>query len=214
MNRMTLLLCLGLALVGAEAVRPESEPYPEPRSLPEVIAFLGEGFGNRHPDAPAELEQFGRLVGIWHAEQEIATRSGEWVRGTPALWIWRWVLGGFAIQDLWLHTEDQLPAYLGELGRSYQLTSLRAYDASARRWNTAWAANGGGHGPGQDFGTFVAIEEDGRVVMSSDSAVGRQRVTFSGITRDSFEWRSELSNDGETWVTVMRVWARRLERPD
>ena len=212
MKVTTILALMVLCFVGVGWVEAESSAYPDPWQIPEVASFLGsDGVGEHHPDAPGELAHFGRLVGIWEAEQEVMTQSGTWASGAPALWIWQYVLGGFAIQDLWLHTADQLPDYLGDLGRSYQLTSLRSFDVAAGDWKTAWAANGSGQGPGQDFGTFVATEEEGRVVMLSESSYGTQRVTFASITDDSFEWTSGCSGDVSGWMMGMRVRARRRE---
>ena len=47
----------------------------------------------------------------------------------PALWVWKYSLGGFAVQDLWYQPEDGLPVYLADLGHDYALTALRVYDA-------------------------------------------------------------------------------------
>jgi hypothetical protein len=200
-----------LALLATTPAALAPEPYPDPASLPEVERFLGPGgFGKAHPDAPPEIAQFGRLVGIWRAEQEVRTKDGGWAEGEPAVWTWKYVLDGFAIQDLWLHTEEHLPAYLGPLGRSYQLTTLRIWERGSSSWRVAWAANGAGKTPGMDFGTFVGRGDGDDVVMHGESAFGQQRVTFSKVTANSFVWTSEYSTDGKTWTPVMRVRARRV----
>jgi hypothetical protein len=89
-------------------------PYPDPCSITEVREFLSVGPGRAHDDAPEAIDQFGRLVGIWDAQLEFRTQDGNWIPGEPALWVWKFALGGFATQDLWVHSEDHLPAYLGE----------------------------------------------------------------------------------------------------
>lgn len=195
----------------AETTAPDPVPYPEPQALTEVRDFLAAGWGRAHPQAPAGLAHFARLVGTWDARPEIRAQDGTWHDDAPALWLWKFTLGGFAIQDLWLHGEQHLPAYLAKLGRAYLLSSVRTFDAKTGTWHSAWAANGGGQGPGMDFGTLSGKEEHGRLVLYGESAYGRQRVIFSDITQRSFLWTSEFSQDGETWTAVMRVHATRRE---
>ena len=183
-----------------------------------VDRFLGpDGFGRRHPQAPAQTEQFGRLVGVWHAEQDVRKQDGSWAPQPPALWAWQYVLDGFAVQDLWFQAKDALPAYLGISGRPYMLTALRIFDVKSKRWHIGWAANGGGKSPSPDWGTLTAevVGHDlvltGPPVESPGGQRGRQRVVFSRISRSRFEWRSEFSRDeGKTWTAVVRVRARRL----
>ena len=125
--------------------------------------------------------------------------------------MWCYALGRFAIRDLWYQSADKLPEYLGDLGRDYLLSAVRIYSPASRRWEIAWIANGLGQTPGQDFGTFHARMEDGRLVMTSAAAEGNpQRIVFSDFSADSFRWTSEFSSDGgETWNEIMRVRATR-----
>ena len=50
---------------------------------------------------------------------------------------------------------------------------------------------------------------NGDMVMNSKSEFGLQRVTFSDISETGFTWSSEYSRDGEQWMEVMRVEAKR-----
>lgn len=208
-------ICLPLILIvttlGGPAAR-GAGPYPEGAANPEIASFLGaDGFGTLHEDAPPETRAFGRLVGLWDATPEMRAQDGSWVEQAPALWAWQYALDGFATQDLWYHSAEHLPSYLGELGRPYLLTGLRIFEARSAKWRVAWAANGGGATPGMDFGTFEGKIEGDDVVLQEESAWGHQRVTFSQVTRDSFLWTSEMSRDGETWSPMMRVHARRRQ---
>ncbi|MBT8335641.1 MAG: hypothetical protein KJO11_03490 [Gemmatimonadetes bacterium] len=187
-------------------------PFGDPMAILAVRDFLPlDGFGERHPDAPAELDQFGQLAGIWTGQQEMRTQDGGWMEVGPALWAWRYALGGFAVRDLWFQAADQLPAYLGNLGRDYLLSGTRIYSPASNRWEIAWIANGLSQAPGQDFGIFQATWEDDRIVMTSPEGASPQRVTFSDFTPDSFLWTSEFSQDGgQSWIAVMRVRATRV----
>jgi hypothetical protein len=182
----------------------------------EILAireFLADGgFGQRHPAAPEELEQFGRLAGIWEATQEMRRQDGSWAVVGPALWTWRYTLGGFAVQDLWYQAEEELPSYLGNLKRDYLLSALRTIDVRSQTWKIAWTANGMGQVPGDDFGTMEAKWDGTQMVLTAPpNDFGLQRVTFHDIRADSFSWLSEFSRDGgESWQAVMRVTAKRL----
>ncbi len=180
-------------------------------ALPEVQSFLGDGqLGKPHPQAAGEVAQFGRLVGIWRAQLEMRAQDGSWVPGPEGVWIWKYALGGFATQDLWIHPDDHLPVYLQALGRSYLLTSLRVFDPGAKNWRIAWAANGAGQAGGMDFGTFTASAQEDNMVLEGSSEYGKQRITFSDITEESFEWLSEYSQTGADFMAIMRVRARRV----
>jgi hypothetical protein len=179
-----------------------------------VQTFLGEGGREAASDAPRELRQFGQLVGVWWAEQEIRRRDGGWARVAPALWAWRYALGGYAVQDLWFQSEAELPEYLGALGRDYLLSSTRVFDVSSGTWKVAWYANGLGDTPGADFGTLEGQLAGSEIVMTAPPAAGApaQRITFASITEDAFVWTSSFSQDGgATWQDVMRVRARRIQ---
>ncbi len=221
MTRSTLARVLGVAigfatlgLPGPLAAQrpPVIETFGDPFEIPVIKRFLADtGFGAMSPRAPSRIDEFGRLAGIWMAEQEVLQEDGTWVEGEPALWVWKYTLGGFAVQDLWFQSRDRLPDYLGDLDRDYLLSSIRIFDVREERWKVAWMANGAAQAPGKDFGTMEATAQDDRLVMTGPPGdYGLQRVVFSDITSDSFRWSSEYSRDGgATWTTVMRVVARR-----
>lgn len=212
---MMVLLAAGAVLLPALPAAHSAEGSADPLRIPAIAAFApGGDFGKRHPKAPAEVDQFGRLAGVWRTEQEVRKRDGGWAQENGGYWVWKYSLDGFALQDLWYQGADSLPSYLGNLGRSYQLTAIRIYEAASKKWKVAWMANGAGTTPGQDFGTFEAALDGDRIVMTSPpapGAYGLQRVVFSEIEAGSFLWTSEYSqDDGKTWNAVMRVKARRL----
>ena len=205
-----MLLTSLLMIVVAQPLPGAELSVDEVLARPEVRSFLADGsLGQPHPEAPAEIAQFGRLVGIWKAQAEMKAQDGSWIAGAEAVWIWKYALGGFATRDLWIHPEDHLPVYLGALGRSYLLTSLRLLEVGTGQWQIAWAANGAGKAGGADFGTFTAKAAGDDMVLTGSSVFGQQRVTFSKITETSFQWLSEYSQDGEAWIAVMRVRAQR-----
>lgn len=213
-TRLRIGIKVAAAVLGSTAVVEAQDPLAEPMEISAIQDFLASGFGTLHADAPSQTDHFGQLVGVWRTETEMQTRDGAWVPQGEGLWAWKYDLGGFAVRDLWFSSEEALPPYISALGRDYLLSSIRIFDRATSGWKVAWFANGGGVLPGQDFGTFEAREEDGRVVMTAppQPGFGVQRVVFDEISEDSFRWSSEVSQDsGTTWVTVMRVHARRIQ---
>ena len=192
------------------------DPGVDPEDVASARAkFIGSaGFGIQHPAAPAEVAQFGRLVGIWGVEQEIRMRDLTWFRETPGVWIWKYAADGFGTQDFWYQNASRLPSYMENLGHDYVLTALRIYDAAAGMWRVAWVSNSGGGVSGAVFGSFEARFESGEIVMRGSGAagIGEQRIAFSDMTDQSFRWRSEYSQDGgASWTTFMRLTAHRIE---
>jgi len=210
------LLALGLGgptLLGAQARTPSPGWLEAPQEIPAVKRFLGiAGVGQRDPAAPPELEQWGRLAGIWVVDQQIRKRDSSWVDAGKGVWVWRYALEGFAVSDLWYQSADALPSYLEGFGRDYLLSGVRVFEAKTGAWRVAFVGNGAGSGPGADFSTFEARWDGQRMVMTGPpiEGIGKQRVVFLDLAENSFRWVSEYSqDDGKTWVAYMRLFARR-----
>lgn len=200
----TLLATALLALVVGPAAAEEPRPDPEP----PAGAFDP---GTRHPDAPPETEQFGRLAGVWDVEMKIRREDGSWPEtGTAAEWRFRYALDGWAIQDQWFSPPPDRPA--GDAPRQ-RGTNLRIYDPEKGAWDTAWISN-----TQQKLSTFEArADGDDRMVMTGLHGSGRpSRTTFYDVTPSSFEWRLELQGmgeDPEAWTEVARIHAERRSGP-
>jgi hypothetical protein len=203
-----LVAALSLAAVPASA----QTPFGDPLAIGVIRDFLPpSGFGEKHADAPEEIEQFGELAGVWVAEQEVRRQDGSWMGCWPRF-------GGVALRAGRLRharpvvSVGRPTACVSGQPRS-GLPALRDPDLLTRssRWEIAWSANGLGQAPGQDFGTFHATMRDGRLIMTAPGAgANPQRVVFSDFSPSSFLWTSEFSQDGgETWIEVMRVRATR-----
>ena len=203
-----------MLVASVSAVVLAQEVAVDPMTKPAIKTFLGAGFGERHEKAPAEIEQFGRLVGLWHVQAEMAGQDGTWVKSASGIWAWKYTLDGFAVSDLWYQGADNLPVYMANLGRDYLLTANRIYDVAKKKWQVAWMANGAGQAMGADFGTFTASLQGDEIVMESPPGpFGLQRVVFYEMGDDAFRWKSDYSMDqGKTWRTVMRMHARRHAR--
>ncbi|KAA3660389.1 MAG: hypothetical protein DWQ10_06760, partial [Calditrichaeota bacterium] len=167
-------------------------------------------FGTLHPDAPPETEQFGQLAGVWHCVNH-AWFNGRWVSGWPATWAWKYVLDGFAVQDLWFQHEDNFPPVAPRRGRDLSGTNLRMYNPALGKWEMTWFANGA-----NSSSYFTATFENGEIIMipthTSVNPKQKSRIIFSNITKDHFDWRREVyDEDKKEWRTTSKITATRVQ---
>lgn len=210
MPACVLTLLLALPLVAADAAPPDTTALPQ-----AVLAFLYDEprpFGQVHADAPPETEQFGQLVGVWETVTH-AYANERWYSGWPAIWAFKYEIGGFGVQDLWYQSEENLSPPIAEMGRASQLLNTRVYDPTSEQWRVTFISNTAGLIGRPTHGSFDAVHEDGRIVMTPPPVEGepQRRVVFYDITNDTFRWASEFSSDGgETWATAVRVEGTRI----
>jgi hypothetical protein len=119
-------------------------------------------------------------------------------------WHFAWVLGGRAIQDVWVvppHAEQARGAPVYEHG-----TSLRFPDPRGGSWHSTW------HGPVNGLVvSFIARRNGDDIVLVGQHPDGRHlQWIFFDIEPDNFSWRNEISADnGKSWVTVQSFTATR-----
>lgn len=185
--RIGVLTVVSLASVGCH-----SEPLLHTASAPT----------NVHPN----LNQFGRLAGTWHIEQQLLPAKGSWQDIAPAQWNFHYAIGGHAIQDHWIQPPSSQPLSPGEV-RQYG-TNIRIYDPETDSWQITWASS-----DSPSFTTYDAkANEDGEMIMSGpdpDRPGVTQRITYFDIRNDQWSWKMEFSTDGENWLEVARIAATR-----
>lgn len=160
-------------------------------------------------DGPAEgqedeLRLFGQFVGAWDLDCTEYEAGGTAVT-RPGEWHFAWVLGGRAIQDVWIFPSRAHRRATGEPPVEHGV-SLRFHDPAIGAWRSTWV------GPvRRRVQTFVAravgdeIHLDGRT--DDGSAV---RWAFSEITPDSFRWRNEIGDGaGGAWRLQQEMRVRR-----
>jgi len=170
-------------------------------------------FGKLNRKAPKETEQFGQLAGVWQCTN-FAFVNGQWFSGWPAIWVWKYVLDGFAVQDLWFQKEENLPPPSVSLHRDYSGTNMRIYDTAKEKWEIMWFHNGlNSKGTPNGTSQFEAEFMDGQIIMTpkNPGSGPLRRIVFHNITADSFDWESETSEDeGETWKPKFRIEGKRI----
>jgi hypothetical protein len=92
-------------------------------------------------------------------------------------------------------------------------TSVSTYNQQLGKWQQTWVDNQGG------YLDFVGEYKDGRMVLAREAAVHgarvQQRMVWHNITKDSFDWNWERSDDGgKTWKILWPIhYARKSSSP-
>ena len=152
-----------------------------------------------------KLMLFGRFVGSWHLEWtgtdpggQPATMSGELHFG--------WVLGGRAIQDIWVVPGRGQPGE-GQPPLAFHGSTIRFYDPAIDAWRSTWIEPVNGR-----VRRFIGRPSGDGIVLLSDEESPQLRWRFTDITADSFSWRAEFSRDGgATWHFDEQMLATRVD---
>jgi hypothetical protein len=145
------------------------------------------------------LDDFGQLVGSWDLDMTALESWGD-QRRFAGEWHFGWVLDGRSVQDV-LITRSESGDVVG-----YGST-VRSFDARRGVWWVVWQDPLAG-----EFAVLLGGRESDSLVLEGQwTLANRQpfRWTFSGITSDSFEWTSEVADDGGAWQLRERFVARR-----
>lgn len=191
--------CLAVALATPAATRAQSALLG---SLPAPGPALS--------DSAHRL--YSALLGDWDVTVIDHLPDGTRHTGTGE-WHFAWVLEGRAIQDVWISPRrgERQSVALAPVFDRYG-TTVRYFDPSIGAWRLTWV------NPAQNYvATLVGRARGSDIVQEGSGDDGRMlRWTFSGITRDAFAWRGELSSDsGRTWRTVQEMSGRRtMTRPN
>ncbi len=153
--------------------------------------------GRPHPQAPAELNEFGFLIGHWQCDVRFMNPDWKTFSEGKASWSARYTLDGWAIQD----------DFRGGFAENYLATTFRAYNVPAKKWNAVWldAQRGIWSKPLIEHHS----DETGISLRTGMRALDPQgkptdllvQYSFYDIQADRFRWKSDASMDeGETWI--------------
>lgn len=157
------------------------------------------------PELAAQLDLFGRFVGCWELERMIYHpdgSAGPVMHGELRV---GWVLGGRAVQDVWIvpgrdhPDEGTAPGVHG--------TTIRFYDPDLGAWRSTWIDP-----PNNRVRLFIGRAVDDGIELISDEGIEPTlRWRFRDIKPDSFTWTSERSTkDKPAWTNDLRTWATRI----
>jgi hypothetical protein len=162
--------------------------------------------GGPAPGFEAELALFGQFVGSWELDRTEYTLDGRVASVHKGEWHFGWVLGGRAIQDVWICPARGLPAPTGDSPGEWPGewgTVIRFYDPILDAWRVT------SHGPRTGVvETFIGRAVGAEIVQIAQGEP--MRWIFSDISDDRFRWRSEVSEeDGVTWRMNLEMDVRR-----
>jgi len=153
-----------------------------------------------HPDLAGKLALFGQFVGDWTIEAQWYELNGAVARRAKGELHFGWVLGGRAIQDVWIayHEDSQTKVAAG--------TTIRFYDPLLNGWRCVWIS------PTQNVvRVFLAIKVGGEIVLEPADETIHERWIFSEITPNSFRWRAlESIDERKTWRMTEEMRMNRM----
>ena len=157
-----------------------------------IDALRADGPAGPYAD---KLVLFGRFVGSW----ELEWRGSGSARARGELHF-GWVLGGRAVQDVWI-----VPGR-GQPGEGRHGSTIRFFDPTIDAWRSTWIEPINAR-----VRRFIGRSVGPDIVLLSDEEDPQLRWSFTEITPDSFTWRGETSLDGGgSWTFDEEMLARRV----
>ena len=153
----------------------------------------------------AKLMLFGRFVGSWHLEWTGTDGNGQPAMMTGELHF-GWVLGGQAVQDVWIVPGRGQPGE-SQPPLAFHGSTIRFYDPAIDAWRSTWIEP-----VNCRVRRFIGRPSGGDIVLLSEEEDPQLRWRFTDITEDSFTWRAETSHDrGITWQADEQMLATRTD---
>ena len=152
---------------------------------------------------PNPMETFGRFVGSWDIEW---SRPGDdrAPAGVVGELHFGWVLGGRAIQDVWIVPGRDQPG-AGQPPYAFEGSTIRFYDSALGAWRSTWVEPVNGR-----VRKFIGRESDDEIHLVSTDELPFLRWRFTEITADRFVRLGEFSDDeARNWHLEERMVARR-----
>lgn len=171
-----------------------------------MITLLANGPSQEHT---AELEQFGRLRGLWRTHITAYPADGSPSRSADGEWEFAYALEGRAVIDVWqVPARDALPEGRHLPNQEVGLC-VRIWDPRLQLWHFTF------HGTASAALVHMTARQIGDEMVLEEANGGRLfRWIFSEMTQRSFAWRAEASSDGgTTWRLEQEVEARRDGEP-
>ena len=145
-----------------------------------------------------KLMLLGQFVGDWDiVEAHSLQQDGSWKSSKGEVHS-GWILGGTAVQDVWLSTDDGINDTGG--------TTIHYYDLESDSWSSMWIS------PNQaTIREFVGKKIGKTVVLESRETKRKiMKWIYFEKRKDSFKWRAESSNDsGKNWTVTEEMFIRR-----
>ncbi|MGH3571054.1 MAG: hypothetical protein ACRDUW_04375 [Pseudonocardiaceae bacterium] len=161
-----------------------SEPFAAPDRSDFTEALHSSGPA---PELAADLHLFGQFIGSWHLECSVEDPGGQPTVMEGELHF-GWVLGGRAVQDVWIvpgrghPKEGDAPGFHG--------TAIRFYAPTINAWRSTWIDP-----PNNRVRRFIGRPSGSDIELISDEQTPFLRWRFTDITPRSFTWTGERSTE-------------------
>lgn len=153
--------------------------------------------------ATEEGKEFDFLIGCWDCQATNYSPDGSLVEKFDGSWEARYAVGGRMVID----TYKRLAPNGEEISTA---VTLRTYCEDTERWEMValFALRP------QPMTSFIGRREGDEMhleakVLDSNGTAFETRVRFFRITPDSFDWELKGSLDGENWVRLTTITAKR-----
>lgn len=155
------------------------------------------------PDRAAKMMLYGQFVGSWDG-RVVVHEPGGGRRESSSEVHFGWVLGGRAVQDVWIAPSRQ-GREAPEQDRMYG-TTLRVYDPQSDAWHITWIDP-----VRQAYDRMTGRKVGDDIVQEFRNQRGaRCQWLFSEIASDSFHWISrDSTDDGASWSLRAEFLLRR-----
>ena len=152
-----------------------------------------------------ETDTFGRFIGSWELDwsRPADPDAPVGVRGDLHF---GWVLGGRAVQDVWV-VPSVGASGAGEPGYAFHGSTIRFFDPRISAWRSTWVEPVNGR-----VRKFIGRDVDGEIHLVSLDEDPFLRWRFTEISADRFVWLGEWSDDeARTWQLEERMVAHRIQ---
>jgi hypothetical protein len=162
---------------------------------PFLTALSSEG---PPADRAKDMDLYGWLIGSWDMDTVHYLGDGTMQKSNGECHF-GWVLGGRAIQDIWIRPKRPAPSTMYG-------TTLRIFDPGIGGWHIIW------NDPlNHDSSRQIGRPEGNDIVQIGDDSRGLTiRWRFTEITDNSFHWiGEERSSESDPWRITYEHFGRR-----
>lgn len=148
-------------------------------------------FGRANPDAPEQVKEFEKLIGLCDCLSESRNQDKSWNEPVKMTWKFKYIMNGMGVQD---ETFKDDKSYSG---------SIRQFDPETEKWYVHYYSH-----PkiSKQLSVWVGEKtENGDIVLYRDSTApngteGFYRLTFYEISDSGFKWVGEWTDKSESIV--------------
>ena len=148
-------------------------------------------FGKPNPDAPQQVKDYAKLVGVSDCKSSQRGQDGKFKAAVDSVWQFKYIMNGTAIQDETWKSDGN------------HTTSIRLFDKKKSAWYVTFFST---IGPTPNPSTWTGGTQDsGDIILkrpqkAPNGLEGFSKLTFHEITDKGFKWKGEWVNGDESIV--------------